>query len=184
MTALRAAAEALASALDDFAERRLSAPDKLESLNQIESLNQALAGGLPALFDQLRQTAVSVTLDDLPDDIRRDWIAPDGTVRVQAIPTAAAADGDELEAFAARMQAVSAAATGVPADHHCRSREGRAPVVCAGRPNDGRRHHRDHRPGTTQSGGCGSDPDPTGAGEPLDHRRGGSFSASLSILPT
>ena len=114
LPALRAAAEALAAALDDFAERRLSAPGELESLNQIESLNQALAGGLPALFDQLRQTAVSVTLDDLPDDIRRDWIAPDGTVRVQAIPTAAATDGDELEAFAARMQAVSAAATGVP----------------------------------------------------------------------
>ncbi len=92
----------------------MSAPGELESLNQIESLNQALAGGLPALFDQLRQTAVSVTLDDLPDDIRRDWIAPDGAVRVQAIPIAAATDGDELEAFATRMQAVSAAATGVP----------------------------------------------------------------------
>jgi hopanoid biosynthesis associated RND transporter like protein HpnN len=108
LPSLRAAAEALAAALDDFAARRSSAPGELAALSR------ALAGGLPALFDQMRQTAVSVTLDDLPDDIRRDWLAPDGTARVQVIPIAAATDGEELQAFAARMQAVAAAATGVP----------------------------------------------------------------------
>ena len=108
LPSLRAAAEKLAAALGDFATRRSSAPGGLEALNH------ALAGSLPGLFDQLRQTAVSVTLDDLPDDIRRDWLSPDGTARVQAIANVAATDGEELEAFAARMQAVSATATGIP----------------------------------------------------------------------
>jgi hopanoid biosynthesis associated RND transporter like protein HpnN len=108
LSSLGAAAKALAAALDDFGARRSPVPGALDALNR------ALAGGLPSLFDQLRHTAVSVTLDDLPDDIRRDWLAPDGTARVQVIPSAAVTDGEELEAFAARMQAVAAAATGVP----------------------------------------------------------------------
>jgi hopanoid biosynthesis associated RND transporter like protein HpnN len=106
LPSLSAAGRALSAALDDFAAR--------QSPERLQALNRALAGGLPALFDQLRQTALSVTLDDLPDEIRRDWLAADGTVRVQVLPTAAATDGDELEAFAARMQSVDAKATGVP----------------------------------------------------------------------
>jgi hopanoid biosynthesis associated RND transporter like protein HpnN len=108
LPSLGAAAEALAAALDDFAARRSSAAGALDELNR------ALAGGLPALFDELRQSAVSVTLADLPDAIRRDWLAPDGTVRVQATAAARATEGDELEAFAARVQAISPAATGIP----------------------------------------------------------------------
>ena len=106
LPSLSAAAEALSAALDDFAVGR--------SPESFAALNRALAGGLPALLDQLRQTASSVTLHDVPDEIRRDWLASDGTVRVQVLPHAAATDGEELEAFAARMQAVAVTATGVP----------------------------------------------------------------------
>jgi hopanoid biosynthesis associated RND transporter like protein HpnN len=105
---LRTAAEALAAAIDGLATEQEPGSERLRALNR------ALAGGLPPLLDQLRRSATTVTLDDVPEGLRRDWLAPDGSVRVQALPSAEAVDGDRMEEFAARIQAVAPAATGVP----------------------------------------------------------------------
>jgi hopanoid biosynthesis associated RND transporter like protein HpnN len=105
---LRAAAEAFAAALDLFADKTgRDAP-------QLRSLNRALSSGIAPLLDQLRESAVSVALEDLPQALRREWLAPDGRVRVQVLPVAESIDGDRLEEFAARIQALAPDATGVP----------------------------------------------------------------------
>jgi hopanoid biosynthesis associated RND transporter like protein HpnN len=106
LASLQAAAMELSGALGDY--------QTSPGANQLEALNRALAGGLPSLFDQLRRNVRPVTLDDMPPEFRRDWLAPDGTARIQVIPTMEVTDGDKLEAFAARVQAVAPAATGVP----------------------------------------------------------------------
>jgi predicted RND superfamily exporter protein len=69
---------------------------------------------VPALFEQLRDTALSVTLDNLPTGLRRDWLAPDGTARIQVVPLTEMIDGDAMEKFVARLQAIAPAATGLP----------------------------------------------------------------------
>jgi uncharacterized protein len=108
LPALQEAAEAFSVALGDFAAQQRPGAGGLDALNE------ALAGGLPGLFDQLRQSVLSVTLDDLPYELRREWLSPDGIARVQVLPTADATDRDKLETFAARVQTVAPAATGVP----------------------------------------------------------------------
>jgi hopanoid biosynthesis associated RND transporter like protein HpnN len=108
LQALQQAAEAFAAALGELAA------EQRPGTQALLALNHALAGGLPPLFKQLRHSALSVTLEDLPADLRRDWLAPDGTARIQVVPAAAATDGDALERFAARLQSAAPAATGVP----------------------------------------------------------------------
>jgi hypothetical protein len=105
LPSLKASAEAFSLALGEFTALPPS---------RVQGLNRALASGLPTLFDELRQTAVSVTLDDLPAQLRRDWLSPDGIARVQVLPAPEATEGDNLAAFAARVQAVVPTATGVP----------------------------------------------------------------------
>jgi uncharacterized protein len=108
LASLSAAAQSVSAALDTF-----SAQHGPES-NELGELNRALASGLPTLFDQLRQTAASVALDDLPAEFRRQWLAPDGTARVQVLPAAEVTDGEKMQAFAVRLQTVARTATGVP----------------------------------------------------------------------
>ena len=58
--------------------------------------------------------ALSVTLDDLPAEFRRQWLAPDGTARVQVLSAAEVTDGEKMQAFAVRIQTVAQTATGLP----------------------------------------------------------------------
>jgi predicted RND superfamily exporter protein len=106
LASLQSAAIELSGALADY--------QTSSEASRLQALNRALAGGLPSLFDQLRRNVRPVTLDDMPPEFRRDWLAPDGTARIQVTPAVDVTDGDKLEAFSARVQAVAPAATGVP----------------------------------------------------------------------
>jgi hopanoid biosynthesis associated RND transporter like protein HpnN len=63
---------------------------------------------LQSLRDSLR--AEPVTLETLPADIRRDWLAPEGVARVQLLPRHS--DNASLEAFTAQVMAIAPDATG------------------------------------------------------------------------
>lgn len=74
---------------------------------------------LPGLTDTLRRVrlllaAGPVTLDTLPEELRRDWMTPDGRARIEIAP--APTEGDEttqLRRFARAVQAVAPDATGL-----------------------------------------------------------------------
>ncbi len=98
-----AALDALAAGLSDEA--------------QLETLKRALLTGLPAQLDTLRTLleARPVGLDDLPDDLRRRWVAADGKARVEIYPREPVAeDTQALDRFVAAVQKVAPDAIGAP----------------------------------------------------------------------
>ena len=64
-------------------------------------VNQALSRFLPAQLARLDalMNAQAVTLKDVPPDIARDWVLPDGRARVQLLPKAEARDSAGLRRF-------------------------------------------------------------------------------------
>jgi len=83
-----------------------------------EALAQAT---LPGLTDTLRRvnlllTAGPVTLETLPEELRRDWMTADGRARIEIAPAAGPEGEDEttaLRRFARAVQAVAPDATGL-----------------------------------------------------------------------
>jgi len=77
-------------------------------------LAQALLPGLEATLQQLSNAmqAGPVMLADLPPELVRDWIAPDGRARVEVRPTDPSEDNAALRRFAAAVQSVAPGATG------------------------------------------------------------------------
>jgi hopanoid biosynthesis associated RND transporter like protein HpnN len=77
--------------------------------------NDAITRFLPMQLDRLR-LALSVTAPaveaDIPADIRRDWISPDGRPRLQVVPRAGVRASDRLAAFVAEVQTVAPDAAG------------------------------------------------------------------------
>jgi predicted RND superfamily exporter protein len=75
---------------------------------------QALTRFLPVQLDQLRQvlSAGPVTVKDIPPDLARDWVLPDGTARVQVIAKAAADSSAGLRRFVDEVTRVAPAAGG------------------------------------------------------------------------
>jgi uncharacterized protein len=109
---LRSEAQRFTAALSQYAERRGAEPAALRALDE------ALLGGFGELTLSLgAKLSVSqpVTLEDLPDDLRRDWVAPDGRVRLQAMPARDITSPEALNAFAERVQAVAPRTAGTPA---------------------------------------------------------------------
>ena len=70
--------------------------------------------GLLLTLDQLRTAlqAEPVTLETLPADMKRDWMAPDGRARVEVFPKSDADDNAALQRFTAAVRAVAPDATG------------------------------------------------------------------------
>jgi hopanoid biosynthesis associated RND transporter like protein HpnN len=100
-----------AAALDAFARTRGAEPASLRELDG------ALASGiLPLLADlkQRLQVPGPVSLSDLPPELRRDWLSPDGRARVQVLPATDISSPEALETFAGRVLAVAPEATGTP----------------------------------------------------------------------
>ncbi len=66
-----------------------------------------LAGGIGNRLDDLREVlrAGPVTLDTIPAEFRRDWVAPDGRWRVQVFPGGDPHDNGALRAFAQAVRA-------------------------------------------------------------------------------
>ena len=126
-TASEIRAEAKAALADiDPALAKLQATDALVSLAAdlhalaaapdaaVLAADRALVRFLPAQLDRLRLslTAAPVTLADIPPDLAKDWLLPDGRARVQAVPVAAARSSTGLAAFVAQVQTVAPEAGG------------------------------------------------------------------------
>lgn len=82
----------------------------------LEPLRQALLTGLPERLADLAQAlqAEPVDADTLPDDIRGDWIATDGRLRVAAYPAGDGRSNEVLRRFVEAVRAVAPNATGTP----------------------------------------------------------------------
>lgn len=76
----------------------------------------ALIPGLDEMLDELRASlqAAPVTLKSMPPDFVRDWVAPDGTARIQVFPKDGSGGNQALETFSAAVLAVAPRATGAP----------------------------------------------------------------------
>jgi hopanoid biosynthesis associated RND transporter like protein HpnN len=122
--ALRQATVSLSDALDKVTDKlapndpmRLIGGD-LHALRQapdstLLAANEALTRFLPLQLNRLRDalTAKKVTLADIPDELKRDWVLPDGRARLQALPKAAVNGGQTLRRWVkAALKAVPEAA--------------------------------------------------------------------------
>jgi uncharacterized protein len=76
--------------------------------------NTALVRFLPQQLDRLRAAldARPVTQADVPGEIARDWILPDGQARVQVLGTAATRDSAGLRALVAQVRTIAPDAQG------------------------------------------------------------------------
>jgi hopanoid biosynthesis associated RND transporter like protein HpnN len=76
--------------------------------------NDALIRFLPLQLDRLRLalTAKPVSLADVPETLRRDWVLPDGRARIQILPKTQANGGVALRQFVDSVTAVLPRATG------------------------------------------------------------------------
>jgi hypothetical protein len=81
-------------------------------------LQAALIAGLPTALDQVRSmlAAEPVTLETLPPQLKRDWVAPDGRARVEIVPAVAGNDAAGLQRFVESVKRVAPDASGTPLD--------------------------------------------------------------------
>ena len=79
-----------------------------------ERLREALIPGLIVTLEQLRAAlqAEPVTLESLPADLKRDWIASDGRARIEVFPKGDANDNAAVQRFTAAVRQVAPEATG------------------------------------------------------------------------
>jgi hopanoid biosynthesis associated RND transporter like protein HpnN len=82
--------------------------------SQREALSLALLPGLRTTLRQVNAllSAQEVTLENLPADLRADWIASDGRARVEIAPRIQGHNGDAMHAFAIAVQRVAPDASG------------------------------------------------------------------------
>jgi hopanoid biosynthesis associated RND transporter like protein HpnN len=107
--ALRSAMQTLAGQIGSVAGK-LAAADPLRAIGQdaaalaagpdarLMAANEALTRFLPMQLAALRDAlgATKVTQADIPDELREDWLLPDGRARLQVLPKAAVNDGHIL----------------------------------------------------------------------------------------
>jgi hopanoid biosynthesis associated RND transporter like protein HpnN len=117
-TALRKAA---GTATTEAAEVARSLAGELETLSSTDTATRGsmvarIISGLPTLLNNVRSllAAEAVTLETLPPEIARDFIAPSGEVRVRIYPKGDPTDNATLSRFVAAVTAVAPQAVGVP----------------------------------------------------------------------
>lgn len=84
---------------------------------KLAALDDTLTASLPGLLDRLRaglEVEQPVTVDDIPDSLRREWIASDGRARIEVQPERDISDSRDMQAFAEPIMAVAPTATGAP----------------------------------------------------------------------
>ena len=76
----------------------------------------ALVPGLKIMLAQMSASlqASQVTLDSLPPDMMRDWVAKDGTARIEVFPSDISGSNQSLNAFSKAVMRVAPDATGAP----------------------------------------------------------------------
>ena len=77
---------------------------------------EALVPGLVTMLGQVSDSlkAAPVTVDNMPADLRADWVAKDGTARVQVFPKNPSSDPAALADFSNQVLSVVPQATGAP----------------------------------------------------------------------
>jgi uncharacterized protein len=100
-----AVARRLSGLLSELAKSDASVRRKVE---------EAVVGPLRFSLDQLRAELrpQRITIDSIPPDLKRAWLAPDGRARVQVLPKADPDDTTALREFVTAVLAVEPAATG------------------------------------------------------------------------
>lgn len=85
---------------------------------EMAAANQALVQFLPFTLRQLDDSlsAKPITLQSLPDELKRDWFTADGQVRVQVTPTAKAQSTAGLRSFVQSVQRLAPHASGPAVD--------------------------------------------------------------------
>ena len=93
--------------------------DVLQSLiamgdDGIALMQRTLIAGLPAQLEQLRLalTAAPVSFETLPDDLKREWVAPDGRARLEIYPRGDSNENATLVRFVESVQRVVPDVTG------------------------------------------------------------------------
>jgi hopanoid biosynthesis associated RND transporter like protein HpnN len=99
--------------LADALGRITAGPDADQALAKLEA---ALLGGLASRLDDLVESlkAKPVSLADLPDYMRRSYLAPDGQARIEVRPKADLTDDNALRRFVSEVTAVFPNASGAP----------------------------------------------------------------------
>lgn len=77
---------------------------------------EALIPGLKTLLSQIANAlqAGPVSLETMPQEMRDEWVAKDGTARVSVFPKTASTDDKTLKRFSKAVQSVAPGATGAP----------------------------------------------------------------------
>jgi hopanoid biosynthesis associated RND transporter like protein HpnN len=77
---------------------------------------EALVPGLKTMLDQVATslTAQEVTIQSMPVEMRRDWVAENGTARIQVSPKDTSNSPDSILAFTNAVRAIAPNATGAP----------------------------------------------------------------------
>jgi hopanoid biosynthesis associated RND transporter like protein HpnN len=90
-------------------QKLAKAPD-----DRLMMMNEAISRFLPNQLDSLRDAlnAKGVSLQSLPDSIKRDWVSPNGQVRIQVSPTVNEQDTAGLRKFVQAVQRVAPDAGG------------------------------------------------------------------------
>ncbi|HVJ43154.1 MAG TPA: MMPL family transporter [Dongiaceae bacterium] len=118
----RVAMKRVAAKLRDVAESSDKAQQLARLLDQAATsdaavfpqIRRALLSGLAPRLDTLAaaMTAGKLTLDTLPDEIRRDWVAPDGEVRIMVVPRGDSNNNNVLTRFVRAVQSAAPGASG------------------------------------------------------------------------
>ena len=78
--------------------------------------SDAIVPGLTTMLDEMRASlqASPVSLQSMPQDFVRDWVAPNGIARIQVFPKDTSGSDESLRRFGAAVLAVAPEATGAP----------------------------------------------------------------------
>jgi len=84
--------------------------------NALSTLRVNLVAGLPARLSEMRLalSAEPVTLESLPSDLRREWVAPSGLARIEVYPKGDGSNNEVLRRFVAAVRTIAPEATGSP----------------------------------------------------------------------
>jgi hopanoid biosynthesis associated RND transporter like protein HpnN len=115
---LRDAAGSGASAAANDARRLAAVLEKLAHGDKLYRMRAvtAFVPGLNTLLDEMRSSleAQPVSLATMPQDLISDWVAKDGTARIEVFPKDPSGDNQSLRKFSAAVLAAAPDATGTP----------------------------------------------------------------------
>ncbi|XJJ60429.1 MMPL family transporter [Novosphingobium sp. BL-8H] len=88
----------------------------MASAGERAAVNAMLSQPLNVMLDQIRQAlqAAPVTRETLPPDLVRDWVAPNGLVRLQVFPSGNANDNAVIRQFRNAVAQITPAISGLP----------------------------------------------------------------------